>query len=448
MVLMRIIRRETCISVPNNMTETRRFLFLQGPLSSLYKKLGEKLQSEGHEVYRINFNLGDWIHWHGRHCFNFRTSVSDWPAFFEKFIISHGITDLVLHSDRRIYHKAAIKIAKKHQLYIAVTELGILRPGWLTIEINGLGLLSHFPNDPDYLLEQAQKLPAPIESWKFSYPFSQMAFWDVSYNLLNYFFSWLYPHYQRHTPYNPVLEYSRAAFRLIAQKKSAKVADRVLTGLIEIKAKYYVLPLQLNGDFQVRDYSPYHSMKEVIEQVFTSFAQHASADSRLLVKQHPLDPGLDKLKQVTLTLAKDIGIAERVHYIDGGDLNKAFRFCRGSVMVNSSAALEALQQGIAVKTLAPAIYDMPELTYQGPLDDFWESEFLPDANLYAAFETVLKHTTQVPGALYGDKALKTAVMHMSRKILDKQLNRPGGYINPPPRLAANKDWFEDSIKTE
>lgn len=423
------------------MTEKRRFLFLQGPLSSLYKQLGEKLKAEGYEVYRINFNLGDWVHWHGNNCISYRGPINAWPDFFEAFILKHAITDIVLHSDRRIYHKSAIRIAKKHQLYIAVTELGILRPGWLTIEINGLGLMSHFPNDPNYLLEQANKLPAPDETKKFSYPFSQMAFWDVSYNLLNVFFWWLYPNYRRHTPYNPILEYSRAALRLLRQNKTSEQANKVLNQLIDSKANYFVLPLQLNGDFQIRDYSPYESMAEALEEVLLSFAKYASKNAHLLVKQHPLDPGLEKLREVTKKLATDFGIADRVHYIDGGDLQKAFKYSRGAVMVNSSAALEALEMGVAVKALAPAIYDMPGITFQGSLDELWQTGFKPDNEVYAAFVSILKHSTQVPGALYGKQAIKSAVEHMANKILSKQLNLPGGYVDPPPRLGANRNWF-------
>ena len=147
----------------------RRFLFLQGPLSPLFNRLGHRLKTEGYSVFRINFNVGDWLHWHGENCYSFRGKVEQWSEYLQQFIEDNAITDLVLHGDRRVYHKMAIHIAKQNDLYISVTELGILRPGWLTIERDGLGLLSHFPNEAQYLLDQAQHLPEPLKSKAYSY---------------------------------------------------------------------------------------------------------------------------------------------------------------------------------------------------------------------------------------------------------------------------------------
>ncbi len=422
--------------------QERNFLFLQGPLSPLYFQLGRKLKAEGFGVYRINLCAGDWFHWHGEDCVSFKGDVSEWPAFIENIIKDYSITDIILHGDRRLYHKIAIKIAKQNNLYIAVTELGILRPGWLTIEVNGLGLLSHFPNNPQYLLEQAARLPEPVSGKKYNYPFYQMALWDVSYNLINYFLFWLYPGYQRHTPYNPILEYSRAAFRLLGQKREDRKANQVIAKLVDSKIPYFVFPLQLNGDFQIRDYSSFSSMADATEVVLKSFTEHAPKHAHILVKQHPLDPGLDKLKSITLSLARKMNIEGRVHYVDGGDLDQAFKYSLGAVMVNSSAAIGAIDLNIPVKVLAPAVYDIPGLTFQGALDDFWESDFKPQRNIYNAFISVLKQSTQVPGALYGKEALKSAVNNIADKIIGKQLNQPSGYVEPPPRLAGNEDWFK------
>jgi len=421
---------------------SRRFLFLQGPLSPLYRRLGQRLLVDGYSVYRINFNVGDWLHWHGENCFSFRGTVEQWPEYLKQFIVDNAITDLVLHGDRRVYHKIAIDIAKKNNLYISVTELGILRPGWLTIEKDGLGLLSHFPNDAQYLLDQVKHLTEPVKNKAFSYPFYQMAFWDVSYNLINYFLFWLYPGYQRHTPYNPILEYSFAAVRLIRESSAHRQANQIICKLRDSEVNVFVFPLQLNGDFQIRDFSPFDSMGEVIEVVLKSFAQHAPENACLLIKQHPLDPGLDKLKTITRTLAKNMNIDDRVYYIDGGDLELAYKFSTGAVMVNSSAAIGALDQGIAVKTLAPAIYDIEGITFQGELDQFWQSGFKLRKEIYTAFKTILKHSTQVPGALYGEEAIDSAVEGMAGKIIDYQLNQPAAYVETPPRLLTTEHWFK------
>ncbi len=56
------------------------FLFLQGPLSPLYRRIGARLAKAGHRVTRVNFCVGDWLHWHGRECRFWRGTVADWPA--------------------------------------------------------------------------------------------------------------------------------------------------------------------------------------------------------------------------------------------------------------------------------------------------------------------------------------------------------------------------------
>lgn len=426
----------------SSVSQKRNILFLQGPLSPLFSRLGTALKDKGCSVYRVNFCVGDWIHWHGDNSFSFKGKVGDWAAYFERIIAEYSITDLVLHGDRRIYHKIAIKIAKQKGIYIAVTELGILRPGMLTIEADGLGILSHFPNDPQYIMDRAAMLPEPFDGTKYTYPFAQEAFWIVSYNLFNYFLFWFYPGYRPHTRYNPILEYSWSALRLLRQRSTKRRAEKTIKKLVDTNAQYYVFPLQLNDDFQIRDYSPFDSMAEAIEVVLKSFSEHAPGYSQILVKQHPLDSGFNNLKLVTLKTASRMNVADRVLYIDGGDLKLAYKYSCGAVMVNSSAAIDALDQGIPVKNLAPAIYDMPGITFQGSLDEFWQTEVKPAKDIYSALIKVLKHSTQVPGALYGEEALDSAANNMSEKIIHKKLNQPVAYVQQPPRLSGNENWFK------
>jgi capsular polysaccharide export protein len=52
---------------------------------------------------------------------------------------------------------------------------------------------------------------------------------------------------------------------------------------------YYLLPLQLNSDAQIRDHCRFDDMNGVMEFVLESFATHAAGDARLVIKNHPLD---------------------------------------------------------------------------------------------------------------------------------------------------------------
>ena len=55
---------------------------------------------------------------------------------------------------------------------------------------------------------------------------------------------------------------------------------------------------------------------------------------------------------------------------------------RGIVLVNSSIGTLALEHGCAVKALGTATYDMPGLTFQGSLDDFWTASMTPDPSFF------------------------------------------------------------------
>ena len=51
---------------------------------------------------------------------------------------------------------------------------------------------------------------------------------------------------------------------------------------------YFLFPLQVYCDAQL-EHSPFASMEEAIHQVLSSFAVHAPADARLVIKHHPMD---------------------------------------------------------------------------------------------------------------------------------------------------------------
>ncbi len=416
--------------------DQKRILFLQGPLAPLYKMMGAEVRKAGHQVFRINLCAGDWLHWHGTGCISYRGTVGKWPAYIEAFLKEKAITDLVLHGDQRIYHRAAIEAAKPLGIQIAVTELGYLRPGWMTLEKNGLSTLSHFPAEPDDIRRISQAAGEIDFSPRF--PGSQ---WlqigpDVIYNLTNVFFSPFYPHYQRHTIYHPVPEYVRGALRMAGESKRNGAADAALQALVSEGTPYFVLPLQLEGDFQLRRHSPYKSFAEVIDLVFASFANSAPAATHLVLKSHPLDVGYENWPDVIGEAKARHGLKGRVHFLDGGNLAKVFKQTRGVVTLNSTAGVEALQAGVPVKTLVPAHYGISGLTHSGDLESFWTTPEAPDAALLDNYLRALAATIQVRGSIHNTEGLPVAARNMAERILTRQLNEPGAFVDPPPRLEA------------
>ena len=77
-------------------------------------------------------------------------------------------------------------------------------------------------------------------------------------------------------------------------------------------------------------------------------------------------------------LAAKAGVADRVDFIDGGDLLALLAGAMGAIVVNSAVGLHALQAGCPVKSLGMATCDMPGITHQGPLAGFWSDPVRPE----------------------------------------------------------------------
>ena len=152
-------------------------------------------------------------------------------------------------------------------------------------------------------------------------------------------------------------------------------------------------------------YSRYGDNRAFLTAVIQSFAARAPATARLVVKNHPLDPGLVNLRAVTLQLAKDHGLAGRVDFIDGGNLAALCRASQGMVVNNSSAALSALGFHTPVKVLGDAFFDFEGLTDQKPLDGFWSAPQAPDTALFTRFRAHVIAQSQVNGNFHEPHAI-------------------------------------------
>ena len=416
----------------------RSFLFLQGPLSPLYRRLADELERHGHAVCRINLCCGDWLHWRRSGGIDYRGTPLDWPDFVARIIREHCITDIVLHGEQRPYHKAAANVARYRDVRVIVTELGYIRPDWMTLELDGTGANSHFPRTAEEVVRLAAACPEPDLERKYPAHFFNVAAPDVIYNLSSTLLWLLYPHFRRHTIYFPPLEYTAWIGRLLTASRRDGEA-RATAGELKLGGKpVFVMPLQLEGDFQIRVHSPFKGQAAAISHVVGSFSRHAPRGSHLLIKTHPLDNGLEGWPASIERIAREHRVSDRVHLLDGGALADLWPATNGVVTINSSAGLEAVLSGVPVKTLGPAIYDVPGLTHQGDIDGFWSAPFQPESGLAKAFVRALTGSVQVRGTIYSRPGLDAAVINMARRILVGDFltsGRAGGLVTPASAAA-------------
>ncbi len=407
----------------------RRFLFLQGPLSPLYSRIARALVRAGHGVHRINLNVGDALQWRGPGAETFRGRFEAWPDHVARRLDALAITDVVLHSDKRPYHVAALAAARDSGIAAHVTELGLLRAGYLTLVQGTAGELPSLPTVAGEIRRLAAGLAAPDLAHGYPHAFWRVAVPDVVYNLSQTLLWPLYPGYRRHTIYFPPVEYAAWVGRLAGERGRAGAAARKYAAIAGAGRRHFVFPLQLEGDFQIRC-SRFASQARAIAEVIGSFARHAPAGVHLVLKSHPLDNGLERWPALIGREAERLGVDPRVHFVDGGALAPWISTAAGVVTVNSTAGLEALMAGKPVLALAPAVYDIAGMTHVGGPDTFWGAPQDPDARLVSDFVAVLAASRQVRGSLYDARGLDDAVASIADRLLAYD-----GAVGAPVRVA-------------
>lgn len=356
--------------------------------------------ASGHGAFKVNFSAGDQVYWGLRRSFPFRGRPADLGDFLERIYSERGITDQIVFGDRRPVHRVAIARADRLGIRSHVFEEGYFRPYWITLEREGVNGHSLLPRDPDWFWSVGGDLPDGDAAVAFSSPFSRRAFHDVAYHLAGVANPLFYPGYQTHAPVSAPLEYlgflrRMAALRLVARRDAQAVA-----GLVAGGRAFFLLPLQLDSDAQIRDHSRFAGMDEVMTFVMDSFARHAPPNTLLVIKNHPLDSSLLGHRRSVRRLIREFALDGRVDYLESGDLERLVARAQGVVTVNSTVGSVALGAGCPTVALSDPIYNLPGLTFQGALDAFWKDGEAPNAELFRRFRNAVMHVTQVNGGFY------------------------------------------------
>lgn len=398
-----------------------------------FPRLAARLRAAGARTTRINFCLGDQLFWFGPRAINYRGSYASWPGYIETLLRNTGVSDLILLGEQRYYHREAVAIAQRLGINVTVTDFGYLRPGWMTLERDGMSGASQFPRDPKVIKALAASLPDPECAVPGYDQALVMAKGDLLYSFSTLFGRVLFPFYRRsdRRPAAP-LYFPACGLRLLGNAGLKARAARFVETLTSSGASYYLFPLQLDYDFQIVAYSPYAGMKDAVREVLASFAAHAPAGTRLVLKEHPWDPGLVSWARLARREAQRLGIAGRVDYVRGGDLKMLLRGARGVVTVNSTVGLTALALGRPVKTLGQAIYEIKGLTFGGTLAAFWALGAPPDPALVKDFMRALAGTVMIRGGYFSEAGLASAVEEACQRLLAGGIIRPADDDNAPP----------------
>jgi capsular polysaccharide export protein len=387
----------------------RSVLFLQGLATPFFVRLGREIANRGHEVYRINFCGGDRVFWPRMGATDFRGRFCDWRSFLISFLDRTAVTDIVLFGDCRPYHRVAVDVARSLGVAVHVFEEGYFRPNWVTLEKDGTNAFSSLPREAGAILAEAAQDGVDHDVVHVGGGFSRRIRWELLNQITTLASSPLYPHYRRHRSEHPLRELTGWLKRVSKRPLERGYTDRVSEYLKSADRTFYLLPLQLETDFQIRRHSKFKSMTDLMRLVLESFARKAPADSILLIKLHPLDNGLVNFRRRAERMAKRFDLVGRVMVIDGGHLPTLLSTCRGVVLVNSTTGLSAIHHNRPLKVLGNAVFDLPGLTFQGSLDRFWQEGVAPNQELFRAFRRVVLRRAQVNGSFFTDEGIALAV---------------------------------------
>lgn len=377
----------------------KRVLLLQGPLGPFFRRLGRDLTRAGAQVFKIDFNGGDWL-FSPAGAIAFRGVREEWPAFFEQVLIERKIDMVLLFGDCRPMHSMAHEIAARRGIEIGVFEEGYVRPDYITLERFGVNGHSQIPRNPVFYLNTPKiDVPPTIDVGN---TFWHTAWWAVLYYIASALLWPIFRHYEHHRPLTiwEGLPWVRSIWRkhYFARKEQGIQAELAST----LAEQYFLVVLQVHNDAQVRVHSDFESIEAFIDTVVSSFARYAPRDTHLVIKHHPMDRGYHDHSRLISELTRLHGVPGRVRYIHDQHLPTLLEHARGVVLVNSTVGLSALYHGTPLMACGTAIYDMQGLTYQGPLDDFWKKieDHPVDPELFLRFRNYLIERTQLNGNFY------------------------------------------------
>lgn len=386
----------------HQLINSERILLLQGPMGDYFSQLAKWLSSHHIHYLKVNFNGGDHFFSRGLNTISYRGKLDTFDEWLIALIKKERIDAMVCFGDCRFYHRIARRVSEELNIKFFVFEEGYVRPNYITFEQDGVNDFSSFKSYYQLANQTIPDLPLPDHP-KEVYPSFNLLIRTACIYYLMWVLCWIaYPYYRHHrmiAPFAEMFYWGRAGVRRLVnyQKEPLKFLNLIQ----HYTDRYFVVALQVHNDSQVRVHSDYVDVRDFIEEVLVSFVQYADSQHHIVFKHHPMDRGYRHYGRMLGRLARQYGISERVHYVCDVHLPTLMKHSLGIVTINSTTGIQALHHGKPVIALGRAIYNLPKLTYQGTLDQFWSNPGRVNRLHYRRFRYALVHYSQLNGSYYG-----------------------------------------------
>jgi len=399
----------------------RVFLFLQGPHGPFFHELARRLIGQGAQVHRASFNAGDEAEWAKLgNLHRFDRAEPAFGGWLIRLFATWGITDIVLYGDTRPVHDTALSLARARRIRTHCFEEGYVRPNWITYERPGNNGNSPLMSISLPGMARAVGPASAPEELPATWGASRQHLWhSVRYHIRCLIPSRRYQRFRGHRD-------------LALRRECATYLLRALLGpwirlkrgvqqwrLLRSGKRFHLVLLQLSFDASMQVHSDYRNTTQFVADVIDAFAQSAGARDHLVFKAHPFEDGRERLGRTIRDLAHDLGVSDRVIFIDGGKKLASLLDRAGSaITVNSTAAQQALWRGLPVAALGRAIYRKPGLVSEQTLRDFLRGPRRSDLRSYWLFRHFLMATSQITGSFYSARGRRVLLAQLPARMLD------------------------------
>lgn len=396
----------------------KRILLLQGPVGPFFKKLQLFLQNKEYDIWRICFNPADTLFSLKRRRINFLGNLEEWENWFRDFLSVVQIDHIILFASERPLHQIARKVARELDIKVISLEEGYLRPGNITVEFDGNNISSPIKGE----IPPVNYQPLKIKSESFDFKgFKYMALYATFYYVIRNIFSLRSQRSLFHKDFFIILEglyWLRNIYRRIWLKSFNEELIRTLCD--QYKGQYFLIPLQVSYDSQLKKAACGWNSIRLISSVLTAFEKGAPKDAKLVFKIHPLQRGYNDERKHIHQMAKALNIGDRVDIIEIGLLDPLTENAAGMITINSTSGLSAIHHGIPLLVVGDAFYahkDFAICAHGKPdYNKFWKNKSIAESKVRKNYLRWLKDVALKPGDFYAPEGIKYACQSVLEKI--------------------------------
>lgn len=337
--------------------------------------------------------------YHHDNTYEYTNTLAQFSSWLQAFIKENAIDAIVCFGDCRPHHTQAACISEKLGISFFVFEEGYLRPDYITLQEHGINGYSRLNTAEIKALKKANDQPLYTHN-----RFYRLSIAAIVYYIIAWLYKSRYPHYSHYrgmTAWQEAIAWLKAPWR----KLRGYLPDKQLQNrLIKQESNnYFLISLQVHNDSQITHHSDYRDVVQFIDKSIASFAKFAKQKQLLVFKHHPLDRGHRDYRELVASLAERYQVSHRVFYGCDMHLPTLMKYSIGMVTINSTTGLQSVYHKKPTKVMGRAIYDIPKLTDQKPLDDFWQQPKGPDNEFYLRFREYLIEQTQIMVLFMADR---------------------------------------------